>query len=81
VDVLKVAHHGSSYQDEQFVDATRARVALVSVGAGNPYGHPSEALLRHLSDTGMRVLRTDRDGDLAVVITADGLGVVAHPPA
>jgi hypothetical protein len=29
----------------------------------------------------MRVLRTDRDGDLAVVITADGLGVVAHPPA
>jgi competence protein ComEC len=37
--VLKVAHHGSSYQDSALLDAVRPRVALVSVGAQNPYGH------------------------------------------
>ena len=80
VDVLKVPHHGSSYQDSELLDATGARIALVSVGADNPYGHPNLALLKHLADDGMRVLRTDRQGDLAVVVTADGLGVVTSRP-
>jgi competence protein ComEC len=79
VDILKVAHHGSSYQDIEFIDATRARVALVSVGAGNAYGHPYPPLLQRLEDAGMRVLRTDEDGDIGVVLTSDGLGVVARP--
>jgi competence protein ComEC len=74
-DVLKVAHHGSSYQDTGFIDAVRPRVALVSVGADNPYGHPNLALLHRLARAGARVLRTDLDGDVAVLATRDGLSV------
>ena len=74
-DVLKVAHHGSSYQDNSLIEATRARVALVSVGDENPYGHPHPALLDRLAGAGMRVLRTDRQGDVAVVRTPDGIAV------
>ena len=78
VDVLKVAHHGSSYQDTALLAATGARVALVSAGADNPYGHPNPALLAQLRALGMRILRTDQHGDVAVVLTGSGLGVVAR---
>lgn len=81
-DVLKVAHHGSSYQDPAFLDAVAPRVALVSVGAGNDYGHPSPVVLARLARGGARVVRTDEQGDVAVVRSADGqLAVVAHGPA
>ncbi|WP_432831083.1 ComEC/Rec2 family competence protein [Dactylosporangium sp. CA-092794] len=66
-DVLKVAHHGSAYQDETFLEAVAPRIALVSVGADNDYGHPSAVLLARLTRGGARVLRTDQQGDLAVV--------------
>ena len=58
------------------LDAVRPRVALVSVGADNPYGHPSLPVLKHLTDDGARVLRTDLESDIAVVSTSDGLAVV-----
>ncbi|MET8466975.1 ComEC/Rec2 family competence protein, partial [Micromonospora zamorensis] len=74
-DVLKVAHHGSAYQDFGFLDAVRPSVALVPVGTGNTYGHPSPGLLARLGRGGARVLRTDTDGDLAAVRTSRGLGV------
>jgi competence protein ComEC len=77
-DVLKVAHHGSAYQDPAFLDAVAPAVALVSVGAGNSYGHPNAAVLSRLTRGGARVLRTDLAGDVAVIPTADGLAVVAH---
>jgi competence protein ComEC len=81
VDVLKVAHHGSALQDPALVAAARPRLALVSVGAGNDYGHPAPATLRLLAGVGAVVGRTDLDGDLAVV--ADGAGtrlVRSGPP-
>ncbi|WP_431473612.1 ComEC/Rec2 family competence protein [Ornithinimicrobium sp. W1665] len=65
-DVLKVAHHGSSAQDERLVRATRAEVAVLGVGAENTFGHPAPSALDLLDDAGMVVLRTDTDGDLAV---------------
>jgi len=68
VDVLKVPHHGSRYQDEPWLLSLRARVALVSVGADNDYGHPAEAALAPLESAGTRVLRTDQQGDLAVMV-------------
>ncbi|WP_435825967.1 ComEC/Rec2 family competence protein [Micromonospora zamorensis] len=74
-DVLKVAHHGSAYQDVGFLDAVRPSVALVPVGTGNTYGHPSPGLLARLGRGGARVLRTDTGGDLAAVRTSHGLGV------
>ena len=67
VDVLKVPHHGSRYQDEDWLVSLGARVALVSVGADNDYGHPAAEALVPLEATGARVLRTDLDGDLLVV--------------
>lgn len=80
-DVLKVAHHGSAYQDPAFLDAVAPRVALVSVGAGNDYGHPSPVVLARLARGGTRVMRTDEQGDIAVVRDAAGqLAVVAHGP-
>ena len=80
VDVLKVAHHGSSYQDIAFLDAVRPRLALVSVGVGNPYGHPNSAVLDRLGRGGARVVRTDTAGDVAAVLIDGRLAVVTHPP-
>ncbi|HET8661382.1 MAG TPA: ComEC/Rec2 family competence protein [Micromonosporaceae bacterium] len=76
--VLKVAHHGSAYQDPGFLAAAAPRVALVSVGVGNRYGHPNPAVLDLLRRHGARVLRTDLQGDLAAVLTQEGLAVVAR---
>ncbi|MGV4987629.1 ComEC/Rec2 family competence protein [Streptomyces sp. NRAIS4] len=66
VDVLKVAHHGSAYQDPELIRLVAPRVALISCGADNPYGHPAPATVAALRAGGALVLRTDRDGELAV---------------
>jgi len=66
-DVLKVPHHGSRYNAEEFLAAVRPRVAIVSVGAHNSYGHPSQHVLDALAEQGVSVLRTDLNGDIAVV--------------
>lgn len=79
-DVLKVPHHGSAFQDPQFLTAVDPAVAVVSVGAGNDYGHPNRALLRMLRLDGARLARTDTDGDIAVVRMADGLAVATRGP-
>jgi competence protein ComEC len=71
-DVLKVAHHGSSKQDEDLLRGLGARLAVISVGVGNDYGHPAPSTLRLLHDAGMQVRRTDVDGDVAVVVDPDG---------
>jgi competence protein ComEC len=65
-DVLKVPHHGSRYSVPGFLDATHAKIAIVSVGAGNRYGHPSPATLAHLTRRGIQLARTDTNGDTAI---------------
>lgn len=79
VDVVLVAHHGSAVQDPALAALVAARLALVSVGAGNEYGHPSPQTLALYGD-GALVARTDRCGAVAVVATARGLGVVPGCP-
>jgi competence protein ComEC len=70
-DVLKVAHHGSATSTTSgFLDAVRPRLALVSVGAGNTYGHPSANVMRALAAHGAVALRTDRLG--TIVVRTDG---------
>ncbi|MGW4595694.1 ComEC/Rec2 family competence protein [Streptomyces sp. NPDC004457] len=69
VDVLKVAHHGSAYQEPELMRLAAPRVALVSAGVGNPYGHPAPVTMAALRAGGTVVLRTDRDGALAVTGT------------
>jgi competence protein ComEC len=71
-DVIKVPHHGSRYTSPELFSAAGARIALVSVGAGNRYGHPSSFTLRLLARTGALVLRTDTSGDTAIVATDAG---------
>jgi competence protein ComEC len=66
VDVLKVAHHGSAYQDPVLLRRVAPRLALISCGEDNPYGHPSARTVAELRAGGAAVLRTDRDGALAV---------------
>jgi competence protein ComEC len=76
-EVLKVAHHGSGGSSGAgFLAAVGARLALVSAGAGNPYGHPAPAALARLSRGRSAVLRTDRDGCLHL---AWGQGAGAGP--
>lgn len=77
-DVLKVPHHGSGDADPEFLAASGARVALISVGADNTYGHPTDQLLTWLAQAGMRVHRTDREGDLAVVGSGSEWGVATR---
>jgi competence protein ComEC len=70
-DVLKVGHHGSSTSSTSaFLDAVKPRVALVSVGVANSYGHPNKDVVRSLVDRGAQVLRTDQVG--TVVVRTDG---------
>ena len=70
-DVLKVGHHGSATSSsEAFLDAVRPRVALVSVGARNRYGHASRDVLSRRARRGATVLRTDLLG--TVIVRTDG---------
>ncbi len=71
VDLLKVAHHGSRTSSTgAFLDAVRPRVAIVSVGAVNPYGHPAPETLARIEARGAQLYRTDRNG--SVEATLDG---------
>jgi competence protein ComEC len=78
VDVLKVPHHGSRYQDLGLLEDLQARVALVSVGEGNDYGHPDPGVLDRLKDSGAVVHRTDEDGDVAVLVRDGQLRVLTQ---
>ncbi|MFE9723459.1 ComEC/Rec2 family competence protein [Streptomyces sp. NPDC005794] len=66
VDVLKVAHHGSAHQDSALLRSARPRLALISCGRDNPYGHPAARTVEALEATGAKVLRTDLHGAIAV---------------
>ncbi len=72
--ILKVAHHGSRYASATpFLRAVGARIAVVSVGAGNRYRHPAAATLDRLARAGAKIYRTDVDGD--VTVESDGADV------
>ncbi|MEV0020331.1 ComEC/Rec2 family competence protein [Streptomyces tendae] len=75
VDVLKVAHHGSAHQDFAFLRRVAPRLALISCGEDNTYGHPAPGTVAALRARGATVLRTDRDGALAVAGTGRELRV------
>jgi len=66
VDVLKVSHHGSNYQYLPMLDLLKPKVALISVGARNKYGHPSPDLIAQLKRRQISVWRTDQSGGLAL---------------
>lgn len=77
VDVLKVPHHGSRYQDLELLTSLGAELALVSVG-DNDYGHPAGDVLDALAASGAEVLRTDTAGDVLVVPEGDSVVAVTR---
>ncbi len=67
VEVLKVAHHGSrTSSTAPLLAAVRPRIAVVSAGRGNPYGHPAAATVGRFEAAGVRLLRTDTDGTVEI---------------
>ncbi len=66
VDIYKVSHHGSRFQDYQLLSELSPELAIISVGAENTFGHPSSQVLTALARAGARVVRTDIDGAIAV---------------
>jgi competence protein ComEC len=69
--VVKVPHHGSQTSSTRgFVQALRPRVAVASVGRGNPFGHPAPVVIERYREVGAEIFRTDRDG--AVMLETDG---------
>ena len=73
VDVLKVAHHGSEDAGlDALLDRTVPRLAVVSVGADNPYGHPAPQTLATLAEHGVPTLRTDESGDVTIDVARGG---------
>ncbi len=70
-DILKVGHHGSKNSTTpEFLSAVQPKLAIISSGTDNPYGHPSQQLLDRLSETKAQILRTDQVG--AIHVLTDG---------
>jgi competence protein ComEC len=71
VDVVKVAHHGSKTSStESFVTASRARLAVISVGQTSIFGHPNADVVARWRNHGAQVLTTGNSG--TITITTDG---------
>lgn len=67
VEVLKVAHHGSKFStSEEFLSKIKPKLAIISVGE-NRFGHPAQETLERLSKAGIKVLRTDQEGNIEIV--------------
>jgi competence protein ComEC len=78
VDVLKVAHHGSEDAGlDELLARSVPKLAVISVGAGNPYGHPADRTVTALREQAVPTLRTDRQGEID--IAADGSHWTAAP--
>ncbi|RJN31154.1 ComEC/Rec2 family competence protein [Nesterenkonia natronophila] len=73
VDVLKVSHHGASNGGTAVLEHTDPAVALIGVGEGNEYGHPSGAVVAALEDLGAATYRTDEHGTVAFVLVNESL--------
>lgn len=73
-EVLKLPHHGGTFLISPFFKMISPKIGIISVGKGNSYGHPAEAVLKSL--VGVEVLRTDEDG--TVLVETDGSQVQAR---
>ena len=70
-DVLKVGHHGSRTSTSgDFLREVSPRVAVIMAGKDNRYGHPHRETLEKLEDFGVKIMRTDRDGDIIFEISS-----------
>lgn len=75
-DVLKVAHHGSKYSTSGlFLENVKPAIAVIEVGK-NSYGHPTQEVLQRLEKFGIKVLRTDINGDIKMVSDGNKINIL-----
>lgn len=75
-DVLKVGHHGSKTStSKEFVEAVSPKFAVISAGRNNSYGHPRQETLDTLAEYGIKIFRTDIDGDIKIISDGKNYGV------
>ncbi|MDD5098603.1 MAG: MBL fold metallo-hydrolase [Candidatus Pacebacteria bacterium] len=78
VDVLKIPHHGSKYStSEIFLEKTSPLMAIIQVGK-NTYGHPTEEVLTRLSNSGIKILRNDINGDVKIVSDGKNYKIITN---
>lgn len=71
VDILKLAHHAShTSSTEEFLESTNPQVGLISCSIDNDFWHPHKQVARRLKEKGIKLYRTDEDGD--IIISSDG---------
>lgn len=74
--VLKVAHHGSKYStSDEFLQWTKPKYSMISVGEKNMYGHPSDETLKRLKQSGSQIFRTDENGCITVSSDGETIGI------
>ncbi len=67
--ILKVAHHGSkSSSTQEFLNAVSPQMAFIGVGKSNHFGHPNKDVVARLKDAGIRIFRTDEDGEITIKV-------------
>lgn len=73
-DILKVGHHGSKTSSApEFIERVLPEIAVISVGANNNYGHPHPETLETLEKYGIKILRTDEQGDIKILCNSQSL--------
>jgi competence protein ComEC len=81
-DFLKVPHHGSKTSStERFLEAVAPRVAVVSVGEANAFGQPADSVLERYAKDGVRLLRTDMDGEVSARTDGTNLEIATYAGA
>ena len=66
-DVIKVAHHGSRTSSiAEFINASKAKLAIVSVGKNSPFGHPHSEVVERWKTSGAKVMTTGENGTISV---------------
>lgn len=68
-DILKVSHHGSKTgTSEEFLKSVKPKIALIGVGENNKFGHPTEDVIKRLTENNVKIYRTDRNGEISIKI-------------
>lgn len=72
-DLLKVGHHGSKTSTTQeFLNKVNPKIALIGVGENNKFGHPNDDVIKRLQDKGIKIFRTDLNGEINININKNG---------
>ena len=72
-DLLKVGHHGSKTSTTQeFLNKVNTQIALIGVGENNKFGHPNDDVIKRLQEKGIKIFRTDLNGEINININKNG---------